>query len=192
MRIIAITTPKVIDEDAFIIASLLDRGVDIIHLRKPESSVDECRRLLSSISAEHRQRIVIHDYPELYDEFSLLGIHINRNVVALPEGYDGLRTRSCHSFEEIVQYKGDYDYLFLSPIFDSISKVGYWSGFDERELQRAAMCGVIDDRVIALGGVTFDKIEFLRGLNFGGVAMVGALYSMEVVGLVNSLDGYKL
>ena len=181
MRIIAITTPKVIDEDAFIIASLLDRGVDIIHLRKPESSVDECRRLLSSISAEHRQRIVIHDYPELYDEFSLLGIHINRNVVALPEVYDGLRTRSCHSFEEIVQYKGDYDYLFLSPIFDSISKVGYKSGFNDQELLEASNSGIIDEKVIALGGVTFDKIPYLKKLNFGGVAMIGGLYNLETL-----------
>lgn len=181
MRIIAITTPKVIDEDAYIIASLLDLGVDIVHLRKPESSVDECRKLLEALSEEYRRRIVVHDYPVLYDEFSLLGIHINRRVTQLPEVYDGLRTRSCHSLEEVVRYKRGYDYLFLSPIFDSISKIGYSSGFDDEELRHASKCGIIDDKVIALGGVTPDKIAYLKELHFGGVAMVGAIYSLEAV-----------
>ena len=117
MKIIAITTPKVIDEDAFIIKGLIDRGVDMVHLRKPDSTIDECRRLLEMLGKEHRQKIVVHDYPELFDEFSLRGIHINRNVTTYPQGYDGLRTRSCHTLEEVVRYKGECDYLFLSPIF---------------------------------------------------------------------------
>ena len=179
MRIIAITTPKVIDEDAYIIASLLDLGVDIVHLRKTESSVDECRKLLETLSEEHRGRIVVHDYPVLYDEFSLRGIHINRRVTQLPEVYDGLRTRSCHSLEEVVRYKRDYDYLFLSPIFDSISKSGYRSGYSHAELSKASAEGIIDESVVALGGVTFDKIAYLRELGFGGVAMLGAIYNIE-------------
>lgn len=179
MRIIAISTPKVTDDDALIIEQLLRRGIDIIHLRKPESTIEECRRLLERLSAELRSQIVIHDYPELYAEFSLKGIHVNRNVVALPDGYCGFKTRSCHSLEEVARYKEEYDYVFLSPIFDSISKVGYRSAFGGEELRRAAENGVIDEKVIALGGVTLDKISYLEGLHFGGVAMIGAIYKIE-------------
>lgn len=181
MRIIAITTPKCTDEDAYIIASLLDLGVDIVHLRKPESDVGACRRLLASLGEEYRSRIVVHDYPELYYEFSLKGIHLNRSVTALPDGYRGLRSRSCHSFNEVVRYKCDCDYLFLSPIFDSISKEGYRSGFSDGELRGASEAGIIDERVVALGGVTLDDIAYLRSLHFGGVAMIGAIYSLEAV-----------
>ncbi len=181
MKIIAITTPRVIDEDVYIIKSLLDGGVDTIHLRKPESNISECRGLLATLDDECRARIIVHDYSELYYEFSLKGIHVNRNVTSLPDGYDGFKTRSCHSFDEVVCHKSDYDYLFLSPIFDSISKVGYRSGFSEEELRRASEAGVIDERVVALGGVTLDKIDYLRGLHFGGVAMIGAIYSLEAV-----------
>lgn len=191
MKIIAITTPKIISDDGCIIRGLLDNGVDIVHLRKPNSDVDECRRILSAIDIEYRQRIVIHDYPELYAEFSLKGVHINRNVAALPNGYNGSKSRSCHSFEELVRYKDDYDYLFLSPIFDSISKVGYRSAFDEDELYRASTSGIIDKKVIALGGVTFDKIDYLKGLNFGGVAMSGALYSIEGIKSLRDIYRYK-
>lgn len=191
MKIIAITTPKVIDEDAYIIKSLLDKGVDIVHLRKPESCIDDCRKLLSTLDAEYRASIVIHDYPELYSEFSLRGIHINRNITTLPEGYNGLKTRSCHSLEEVVRYKSEYDYLLLSPIFDSISKVGYRSTFNEDVLQRASTSGIIDSKVIALGGVTLDKISYLKGLNFGGAAMVGAIYNIDALDSLNSINIYK-
>ena len=191
MKIIAITTPKVIDEDAYIIKSLLDKGVDIVHLRKPESSISECRKLLSTLDAEYRASIVIHDYHELYSEFSLRGIHINRNITTLPEGYNGLKTRSCHSLEEVVRYKSEYDYLLLSPIFDSISKVGYRSTFNEDVLQRASTSGIIDSKVIALGGVTLDKTSYLKGLNFGGAAMVGAIYNIDALDSLNSINIYK-
>lgn len=175
MRLIAITTPKVTDDDASIIGRLLDRGIDIIHLRKPESTIDECRKLLTKLTAEQRSKIVIHDYPELYSEFSLRGIHINRNITSLPIGYNGSISRSCHAFEEVLRYKEECDYLFLSPIFDSISKRGYKSRFSDEVLRRASVEGLIDSKVIALGGVTLDKIPYLRSLNFGGVAMMGAI-----------------
>ena len=191
MKIIAITTPKIIDEDTYIIKGLLDRGIDTVHLRKPESSISECRKLLSTLDAEYRASIVIHDYPELYSEFSLRGIHINRNITTLPEGYNGLKTRSCHSLEEVVRYKSEYDYLLLSPIFDSISKVGYRSTFNEDVLQRASTSGIIDSKVIALGGVTLDKISYLKGLNFGGAAMVGAIYNIDALDSLNSINIYK-
>jgi thiamine-phosphate pyrophosphorylase len=176
MRIIAITTPKVDNRDAQIIRRLLASGVDIVHLRKPESGIEECREVLKQLSGHEREKIIVHDFPQLYYEFSLKGIHVNRNIVALPDDYNGFRTRSCHSFEEVQQFKNEYDYLFLSPIFNSISKAGYNAGFTGEELKKASDEGIIDQKVVALGGVTFDKVPYLKKLNFGGAAMLGALY----------------
>ena len=188
MKIIAITSPKVTGDDECIIKGLVKRGIDVVHLRKPDSGIEECRSLLLKLTSGERSKIVVHDYPELYEEFSLLGIHVNKNVTSLPEGYSGLKTRSCHSFEEVEMYKDDYDYLFLSPIFNSISKQGYMSSFSDAELLQASKEGVIDRKVIALGGVTFDKIPYLKGLNFGGVAMIGAIYNTDVL---ERLDDFR-
>ena len=181
MRFIAITSPKVIKEDVYLIKSLFERGIDIIHLRKPDSCANECRKLLENLTKEEKARIIIHNYPELYNEFELKGIHINRHISTPPWGYDGFKTRSCHSFEEIIKYKNEYDYLFLSPIFDSISKKGYKSGFNEMDLKLAKKEGIIDEKVIALGGITFDKISHLKSLNFGGIALSGAIYNIEAI-----------
>ncbi len=179
------------DEDLYLIQCLLKKGIDMIHLRKPEADIHECRKLLGELTKEQRANIIIHDYPELYEEFSLKGIHINKNVTNLPIGYNGFRTRSCHSFEEIKRYKNEYDYLFLSPIFDSISKMGYKSGFSKDELLKASTDGVIDEKVIALGGVTFEMIPYLKELNFGGVAMVGALYNINALDNLKEIDLYR-
>ena len=184
MKIIAITTPKVIDEDTFLIKNLLERGIDFVHLRKPDADINACRKLLSELTDEERTKIIVHDFPDLYFEFSLKGIHINRNVTSLPNDYKGYKTRSCHSLEEIIKYKNDYDYLFLSPIFDCISIVGYKSEFNNQDLLEASEGGIIDEKVIALGGVTFDKIPYLKELHFGGVAMIGGLYNMEALDLL--------
>ena len=93
--------------------------------------------------------------------------------------------------EEVEKYKAEYDYLFLSPIFDSISKVGYLSGFSERELLSASESGIIDKQVIALGGVTFERIHYLKMLNFGGVAMIGAIYNMDILDKLKDIDAYR-
>lgn len=175
MKLIAITKPYCENDEAAFIRRLFESGFDIVHLRKPEADINYCRALLEQLTEEERTKIVVHDYHILYEEFSLKGIHINKNVTTLPEGYHGFKTRSCHSFEEVVKYKNDFDYVFLSPIFDSISKVGYKSAFTEEMLKGASDKGIIDEKVVALGGVTFDKIPYLKKLNFGGAAMMGSL-----------------
>jgi nanoRNase/pAp phosphatase (c-di-AMP/oligoRNAs hydrolase) len=95
------------------------------------------------------------------------------------------------SFEELVMCKNEYDYLFLSPIFDSISKNGYKSIYTNDDLQEASKLGIIDDKVIALGGVTLDKIEYLRKLHFGGVAMIGGIYNRKVLEKLDHLHAFK-
>ena len=176
MKLIAITKPYFYEGEAAVIRRLLENGFDFIHLRKPDADIEYCRELLKKLSFEERSKIIIHDYHKLYEEFSLKGIHINKNVTCLPKGYQGFKTRSCHSLEDVKLYKDDFDYVFLSPIFDSISKQGYKSAFTEEVLRDASREGIIDEKVVALGGVTFEKISLLKDLGFGGAAMMGGAF----------------
>lgn len=184
MKIIAITKPHFVDGEALLIKKMFEKGIDILHLRKPNLDVEYARNstraLLKELSEEERKKIIVHDYHDLYEEFSLKGVHINKNVKTLPEGYAGFKTRSCHSLEEVMMYKAEYDYVFLSPIFDSISKEGYKSGFTEDVLRKASEEGVIDEKVVALGGVDLHNIIFLKKLGFGGAAMLGCINNLTL------------
>jgi thiamine-phosphate pyrophosphorylase len=172
---IAITKPYAIDGEDAIIEHLLANGFDIVHLRKPDVGIEYCRDLLGRLTPMERARIVVHDHYSLYEEYALRGVHLNRNICSYPTHYQGTRTRSCHSLEEVAKHKDECDYLFLSPIFDSISKRGYHSKFSHEELLDASNKGIIDSKVVALGGVTPERIEYLKSLHFGGVAMMGAI-----------------
>ena len=59
-----------------------------------------------------------------------------------------------------------------------MSKLGYASAFTDATLRQASEQGILDNKVVALGGVTPDKIHYLKSLNFGGAAMLGCINSM--------------
>ena len=172
---LVITSPTFFDGEAQFFRRLFAHGVDIVHLRKPGATADDCARLLDGLSADDRRRIVIHDFFELAQPYGLRGIHLNARRSTVPDGWQGHVSRSCHSLDEVKRYKDACSYVFLSPIFDSVSKQGYASAFDDETLKQASRDGIIGNKVVALGGVTPDKINYLRQLNFGGAAMLGCV-----------------
>lgn len=181
MRYVVITSPDFIPGEATLICRLFDFGLDTLHLRKPGSAVEDCARLLDSLPSVLLPRIVIHDHFNLCRDYGLGGVHLNRrNPVAPPfvHAADGHPTvsASCHSIAEAAGRKMTADYVFLSPIFDSISKLGYQSAYTDEMLRAAATDGVIDSRVVALGGVTIDRIPHLREWHFGGAAFLGDVW----------------
>ena len=89
-------------------------------------------------------------------------------------------SRSCHSLEEISDNLAVCDYLFLSPIFDSISKQGYGAAFDRKELEQAAARQLLQDKVYALGGVCAENIGTLLQIGFHGAAVLGDLWQAAV------------
>lgn len=176
MEWIVITSPGFLQGEADFIDRLFNHGLDRLHLRKPGAGIGECRRLLDGISREWLPRIVVHDNFGLCREYGLGGVHLNGRNPMAPPNHEGSVSRSCHSLEEISRYKGECDYLTLSPIFNSISKQGYMAAFGPGQLAVARDSGLIDRRVIALGGVTLENIPRVKELGFGGVAILGDVW----------------
>lgn len=177
MKLIVITSPQFIGGEASYITSMLQKGIDFVHLRKPESSPRDCAKLLDAIPEELHRRIVIHYHHCLCEDYHLGGIHISPYHMSqtLPR-YGGTISRSCHSIDEIVSFKSSYDYLFLSPIFNSISKQGYHGAFSASQLQEAQQKGIIDNKVVALGGITANNLSIVKQLGFSGAALLGDVW----------------
>lgn len=182
---IVITSPGFLQGEADFIDRLFGHGLDRLHLRKPGAEIGECRRLLDGISREWLPQIVVHDNFGLCREYGLGGVHLNGRNPMAPPNHEGSVSRSCHSLEEISRYKGECDYLTLSPIFNSISKQGYMAAFGPGQLAAARDSGLIDSRVMALGGVTLENIPRVKELGFGGVAILGDVWQRMADGSVD-------
>ena len=179
MKWIVITMPDFIENEANYINQLFEAGLDLLHLRKPESCIEDCERLLQEINPKWYPGIVVHDHFSLCGKYHLHGIHLNRRNHQVPDGFQGSLSRSCHSFKEVIeaQKEGVFSYVFLSPIFDSISKKGYKHTFANKDLEDAGNSGIINEKVIALGGVIPQFIPQLRVWNFGGAAFLGDIWN---------------
>ncbi len=162
--------------EAAVITSLLDAGADFVHLRHPDALVADVRRIIEDIPYRLRNRIKLHGHFELVWEMNLGGLHLNGRCPKAPVGYRGPLSLTCHSIEEVkaATVAGCYDYVTLSPIFESISKVGYGgNAFTEADL------ALIDraDNVVALGGITTERIESLARYPFAGFALLGHVWN---------------
>ena len=176
MKWITITSPDFISGEAIFINKLFLQGLDLLHIRKPDASLEAYKRLLLQIPKHWYSRIVLHEYFDLAEELGLHGIHLNRRCSQVPNSFHRSISCSCHSLEEVKKQKDTKDYVFLSPIFDSISKVGYHAAFSPTSLKQAAIENVIDEKVIALGGITAKNIPLVKEWHFGGVALLGDIW----------------
>ncbi len=172
-KTIVITSPYEIENEANKIRMLLESGVDRVHIRKPDSSPAEVKELIEQIPYPLRRKLTLHGHFHLLDEMDLGGVHLNSRNPNAPKNALSI-SRSCHSVEEALgalDAEG-CDYVTLSPIFDSISKEGYLSHFPMKETGEM----IRGRRVVALGGVTPDKLKMLQNAGFFGAALLGYVW----------------
>ena len=177
MKLIVVTAPTFFVEEDKIITALFEEGLDILHLRKPETPAMYSERLLTLIPQKYHKRIITHEHFYLQEEFSLMGIHLNTRNPKEPHDYSGHISCTCHSLDEVRNKKHFYDYLFLSPIYNCITKTGVTSGFTAEELRQAEKSKIIDSKVMALGGITTDNILEIKDYGFGGAVIMGDLWN---------------
>lgn len=169
---IYITPEEISCNEASLIVKLLDGSWDTAHLRHPSASLRDMRNLIEQIPQRLHRRLRIHGHFSLASEFNLGGLHLNRRCPEPPAFYSGALSRSCHSVEEVFE-ASECDYVTLSPIFDSISKPDYKAAFTADDLLK--LNNIDSPRVIALGGITPDRLSLLAGFNFAGYAVKGAI-----------------
>ena len=201
--VIVITKPEMFPGEADMVNTLFANGMQRLHLRKLGASEQEMAEWIGRIDLPFRQRIIVHDHHRLLRTMGLGGIHLNARNPEAPAWFSAERqkrrsvtlSRSCHSLEEIAQWKGVCDYLFLSPIFDSISKGGYTSAFTRETLLQAYHDGLFSKPVYALGGVSADNIRSIYDYGFAGAAVIGSLWQVHpfttdtLVGRLKELQG---
>ncbi len=176
MKVILITTDNFFVEENIILNALFEEGLDVLHLKKPNSEPVLCERLLTLMPEKWYDKIVVHDHFYLQSEYNLRGIHLNSRNPEPPVGYEGHLSRSCKSLKEIEDWKKKCDYVFLSPVFDNPIQTSDCEPYSMDTLIDASKKGIIDNKVIALGGVNVDNVRKAKDLGFGGIGIMGAVW----------------
>ncbi len=171
---IIITQPCFIEKEGERITDYLRKGkCDFVHIRKPEARRVDIETLLRVIPVDLHHRLSLHEHFELASTYRIHGLHVNSRSSSIPDNFRGNVSRSLHSLEEVERLKGKYSFVSLSPIFNSISKQGYLSAFTPEQLETARVNGIIDEKVFALGGITFSILPKVKAMGFGGAMILG-------------------
>ncbi|MCZ4696222.1 thiamine phosphate synthase [Ancylomarina euxinus] len=179
MTPIVITAPEIIQDEVNLWEALFLAGLQRLHVRKPHASVSQLKDMLISLPEKYHFRVILHQHHILTDDFKLGGIHFKS--INQPEEFpikdkNLSRSKSCHTPREILNNYKNYDYVFLSPIFDSISKKGYSSAFYTDEIKTFFQDNPLVKNCIALGGISARNTQECLDLGFAGCALLGSIW----------------
>jgi len=177
-----------------ILHQLFEEGLEYYHFRKPYKNIEQHRDYLNQIDSEYHNRVVVHLFHELVNEFNLKGIHFQEQKrldhIDNPgryfknlEMYGKTISSSFHELTALEKCDFEFDYHLLSPVFSSISKPGYHGrGFDVNH---------IDKTIIGMGGVTTKNIKTFDTLGYKGIGVLGGIWnSSEPVGSFKKMKKY--
>lgn len=155
-----------------------ENGLLLLHVRKPGMKEDELKWWLAQFEEKYLQKMVLHQHHRLTKAFPVKGIHLKERFrskqKALAESIAQYKSKgftvssSFHNREQLRNEASRFDYVFLSPVFASVSKKGYGG--------RAFYVKNLPNKVIALGGVETDKIPKAKELGYMGIAVLGGVW----------------
>lgn len=186
--LILISPPAYQAKELDTIIQLFENGLNYFHLRKPNSKKNDLEQYIQKIPSQFWNRIILHQHHELTSQFNLRGVHFTSFYRNHLENEDWQKqcnefrnkgftiSTSTHHIDEVKQVQANCDYVFVSPIFDSISKKDYLANKNlQKEIQhfeKSATC-----KLIALGGITENNLQEAFKLSFDGIAVLGRVWS---------------
>lgn len=183
MKFVVISPPYNIEGEIELLRCLFDDGLEYFHLRKPsiDSAILEKSLIdyLERLPEKYRNKIILHSNYDLENRYNLKGVHYSQNNLPV-KTLNNYRHRSAsfHSIDEVEKNEYPYNYVFLSPVFDSISKQNYKSSFDLTTVANFLKRNHNRIDVIALGGIDENTVLRAYEVGFDGVAILGAVWKI--------------
>lgn len=164
-------------------------GLPAVQLRERDLSTRELLPLaqkIRSITTSHAVPLIINDRLDLMMAMNLEGVHLRSD--SLPPssvrqliGSHGLIGVSTHSVEDVrCANQGGADYVVFGPIFETPSKRSLGLPLGLHVL--ADVCRRSSIPVIAIGGITCERVHDIRRAGAHGVAVIGALLTRDDIG----------
>lgn len=181
---IVVITPEINHPlEAQILSALVLDHDCIIHIRKPHFGINEYKEYLLK-NDKLTTQFVLHEHHSLAKEFPVKGIHLKEKdknqVTDYPINIKIIST-SLHVVEDANKLKYPFEYVFFSPLFESISKQNYGSNTTQ-EMLKETVLGLKHNTkipIIGLGGINKENIVWVKNSRFDGAAILGAIWQSE-------------
>jgi len=180
MKAILISSPINIKDEVSIIIRLFELGLEYFHLRKPGMDYIAFNNILKKIPEKYHKNIIIHSHYQLTNKYGLKGIHLPESIRKDFANKFNLfqnniiNSTSYHNLNDLLDYNNLYNYVFLSPVFDSISKTNYFSTFDLEDISLTLT--KTQYKVVALGGIDLSNVKIIKNIGFYGIALLGSVW----------------
>ena len=186
---IVITNPFFIKDEIQILHSLLEEGLSLLHIRKPDFSEVEMAKFIHQIKLEFRTNLVLHSHHQLAKDLGIERFHFSeKDRKEFPARFPKpcrYNSTSTHSIEDFNSLETKFNYAFLSPVFKSISKENYSPEKDLFEEIKSRKNH--KTKMVALGGIDSENIQKTFENGFDDVALLGSIWKNE-----NPLKQFKL
>ena len=174
MKLVAISSPQGIENEARHIIQLFEAGLQVFHLRKANLNKEEYVRMISDIPPVFHHRISLHNFHELTEDFDIHRLHYSeklRSECSNAFSADLIKSTSLHDLQ-LLDRLCDFKYAFLGPVFNSISKPDYKGNHTIK--QNFKKQDHIE--IFGIGGIDASNIHDMKDLQFDGAALLGALW----------------
>jgi thiamine-phosphate pyrophosphorylase len=172
-----------------VLGQAIRAGLPAIQLRERDLPTGELLSLAQAVremAAPRAVPLILNDRVDLVLALNLDGVHLRSDSLPVSSarrllGPGRLIGISTHSIEEIRQANQDgADYIVFGPIFDTPSKRSFGPPLGLDLL--AAVCRESTVPILAIGGITLERVHDVRRSGAHGVAVIGALLTRDDIG----------
>jgi thiamine-phosphate pyrophosphorylase len=161
------------------IAAAARAGVNLIQIREKDLAARELVELTRGaldVARGTSTRIVVNDRLDVALALGAGGAHLGTASLPLREArrtapVEFLLGASCHSLQEALEAESQgADYILLGPIFPTPSKLRFGPPLGLEKLSEVT--GRIKIPVLALGGITVERVRRCREAGAAGIAAI--------------------
>lgn len=191
---VVITPEYIHPNEVNLLNEMLNRGLPLLHVRKPNFTFEQLQYWIDNISYQHLNRLVIHipspiinnnaevfkQYIELINSLKTQYAHLSTSNCSFVNNYP-LKTAylstSVHNPTEYHKLSTYHKRVFLSPVFASISKTAYYPTTNWKvEIDQWNYPSI---QPIALGGIAPENLKQVHDMGFSDFALLGALWQAQ-------------
>ena len=168
-------------EASAVASACLQAGATLLQLRQKHGSTGEFADVAGRVAVtarEHDAALIVNDRADVCRVAGAAGVHVGQDdlpvrVVRRIVGAAAIVGLSTHVETQVdAALTEDVDYVAVGPVFATMTKA---TGYDERGLGLVRYAAGRGRPIVAIGGITIDRVPLLAAAGVSSVAVISDL-----------------